>query len=57
MTKHRKYKQAFRVACQLMLDGYLYGYDKDIIFEQIMKKNGVGQGKSNCQRQQNMKLK
>ena len=41
MTKHRKYKQAFRVACQLAFGDYLYGYDKDIIFEEIMEKNGV----------------
>lgn len=41
MSKHRKYKQAFRVACQLAFGDYLYGYDKDIIFEEIMKKNGV----------------
>lgn len=41
MTRYKKYKRAFKVACQLAFGDYLYGYDNDIIFEQIMKKNGV----------------
>lgn len=41
MTRYKKYKRAFRVACQLAFGDYLYGYDKDIIFEQIIKENGV----------------
>lgn len=41
MTRYKKYKRAFKVACQLAFGDYLYGYDKDIIFDQIMKENGV----------------
>ena len=41
MTKHRKYKKAFRIACDLLNGSVLYGYDTDRIFEEIMKKNGV----------------
>lgn len=41
MTKHRKYKQAFQVACELLNGDYLFGYDKDNIFEEMMKKDGI----------------
>ena len=41
MTKYRRYKRAFKVACQLAFGDYLYGYDNDIIFDQIIKENGV----------------
>ena len=41
MTKHRKYKKAFRIACELLNGSVLYGYDTDRIFEEIMKKDGV----------------
>lgn len=40
MTKHRKYKKAFRIACDLLNGSVLYGYDTDRIFEEMMKKNG-----------------
>lgn len=40
MTKHRKYKKAFKIACELLNDSILYGYDTDRIFEEIMKKDG-----------------
>lgn len=36
-----KYKQAFKIACDLMLGGHLFGYDEDTIFEEIMNKQGV----------------
>lgn len=41
MTKHRKYKKAFRIACELLNGSVLYGYDTDRIFEGIMEQNGV----------------
>lgn len=41
MTKHRKYKRAFKVACELLNGDYLFGYDKDNIFDEMMKKDGV----------------
>lgn len=41
MTRYKKYKRAFKVACQLAFGDYLYGYDNDIIFDQIIKENGV----------------
>ena len=40
MTKHRKYKKAFRIACDLLNGSVLYGYDTDRIFEEMMKKDG-----------------
>lgn len=41
MTEARKYKQAFKVACELLNDAYLYGYDKDKVFEIMMERDGV----------------
>lgn len=41
MTKYRKYKRAFRVACDLMNGACIYGIDKDILFEKFMEKDGV----------------
>ena len=41
MTKYRKYKKAFRIACELLSGSILYGYDVDRIFEELMKKDGV----------------
>ena len=41
MSRYRKYKQALRVACELLCGDYLYGYDTDKIFEEIMKKEGL----------------
>ena len=40
MTKYRKYKKAFRIACELLNDSILYGYDTDRIFKEIMEKDG-----------------
>ena len=41
MTKYRKYKKAFRIACELLNGSILYGYDTDRIFEEIMRNNGI----------------
>ena len=41
MTKYRKYKKAFRIACELLNGSTLYGYDNDRIFSEIMEKDGV----------------
>lgn len=41
MSKHRRYKAAFRVACELLNGDYLYGYDADTIFAEIMDKEGI----------------
>lgn len=41
MTESRKYKKAFRIACELLNGGNLYGYDSDRIFSEMMKKDGV----------------
>lgn len=41
MRKYRKYKKAFRIACELLNGSRLYGYDTDIIFEEIMEKDGI----------------
>ena len=36
-----KYKKAFKVACELLNNGYLYGYDTDAIFNECMEHDGV----------------
>ncbi len=41
MTKYRKYKRAFRIACDLMNGARIYGIDLDVLFEKIMEKDGV----------------
>lgn len=41
MTRYKKYKRAFRIACELLTGYYLYGYDVDTIFKEIMDKEGV----------------
>lgn len=41
MTRYRRYKRAFKVACELLNGSVLYGYDTDRIFEEMMKKDGV----------------
>jgi len=41
MTKYRKYKKAFRIACELLNGSILYGYDTERIFEEIMKKDEI----------------
>jgi len=41
MTKYRKYKKAFRIACELLNGAILFGYDTDRIFEEIMEKDEV----------------
>ena len=41
MTRYRKYKRAFKIACELLGGCYLYGYDTDRIFKEIMEKDGV----------------
>ena len=41
MTKYRKYKKAFQIACELLNGSVLYGYDTDRIFEEIMEKDGA----------------
>lgn len=41
MTKYRRYKRAFKIACELLNGSYLYGYAADRIFEEMMKKDGV----------------
>lgn len=41
MTERRKYKKAFRIACELLNGGSLYGYDSDRIFSEMMEKDGV----------------
>lgn len=40
MTKYRKYKKAFQIACELLNGSILYGYDTDRIFEEMMEKDG-----------------
>lgn len=40
MTKYRKYKKAFKIACELLNGSILYGYDTDRIFEEMMEKDG-----------------
>lgn len=41
MTGRRKYKKAFKIACELLNGSILYGYDSDRIFSEIMDKDGV----------------
>lgn len=41
MTRYRRYKKAFKIACELLNGNFLFGYDIDSIFEEIMKKDGV----------------
>lgn len=41
MNRYRKYKKAFKIACELLNGCYLYGYDAEKIFEEIMEKDGV----------------
>ena len=40
-SEESKYKRAFKVACELLNDDYLYGYDRDRIFAEIMQAEGV----------------
>lgn len=40
MTKYRKYKKAFQIACELLNGSILYGYDADRIFEEMIEKDG-----------------
>jgi hypothetical protein len=35
-----KYKRALRVACELLNGGVLYGVDADVIFAEIMERDG-----------------
>jgi len=39
--KYKKYKRAFKVACELLNGNWLYGYDTDKIFDIVMKEQGV----------------
>lgn len=41
MTERRKYKKAFKIACELLNGSILYGYDSDRIFSEMMEKDGV----------------
>ena len=41
MSRYRKYKQAFRIACELINGDFLFGYDTDLIFKEIIKKEGL----------------
>ena len=41
MTERRKYKKAFKIACELLNGDILYGYDSDRIFSEMMEKEGV----------------
>lgn len=41
MTERRKYKKAFKIACELLNGGNMYGYDNDRIFSEMMEKDGV----------------
>lgn len=38
--KYKKYKKAFKVACELLNGNWLYGYDADAIFDTVMKRDG-----------------
>lgn len=40
------YKKAFGVACELLNDSWLYGWDRDKIFEKMMEKDGVVSSRS-----------
>jgi len=40
MTKYRKYKRAFRIACELLNGDVIYGIDQRRIFEAFMDKDG-----------------
>jgi hypothetical protein len=35
------YEKAFEIACDLMNGACIYGIDKDILFERLMKRDGV----------------
>ncbi len=41
MTEKRKYKRAFRIACELLNCGSIYGVDYDMLFEKLMESNGI----------------
>ena len=41
MIERRKYKKAFKIACELLSGAILYGYDSDRIFSEMMEKDGV----------------
>ena len=40
------YKKAFEIACELLNDSWLYGWDRDKIFEKMMEKDGVVSSRS-----------
>ena len=35
------YKKAFEIACELLNDHWLFGWDREKIFEKMMEKDGV----------------
>ena len=41
MTDKRRYKRAFRIACELLNGAYIYGVSADTLFEKIMESNGL----------------
>lgn len=40
------YKKAFEVACELLNDHWLFGWDRDKIFEKMMEEDGVVSSRS-----------
>lgn len=40
MTKYRKYKRAFRIACELLNGDVIYGIDRDKIIKEALEKDG-----------------
>lgn len=40
-SEESKYKRAFKVACELLNDDVLYGYDRDRIYAEVMQAEGV----------------
>jgi hypothetical protein len=40
MKKYRKYRKAFRIACELLNGSIIYGIDTKKLFAKIMEKEG-----------------
>ncbi len=41
MSKVRKYKRAFRIACELLNGSVIYGIDNDSLFGHLLDTEGV----------------
>ena len=41
MTRSRKYRKAFKIACELLNGGRIYGIDADLLFKKMLGDDWV----------------